>query len=153
MKESATFIVRPVKGVYDSWGSKSIMSLMGFSKAVLKARWRKEVPGYVINLCMILWLVNGEVTVLVTGVTIINLLAPVCLGARSRREAFRSWQRSWGRRLGICKGGIEPQESPWIFLSIYPPKPESAYFTALCSHLWLYRGLSPTTISLSLKKR
>ena len=28
-----------------------------------------------------------------------------------------------------------------------PPKPESAYFTALCSHLhlWLYGGLSPTT--------
>ena len=27
------------------------------------------------------------------------------------------------------------------------PKPESAYVTALCSHLhlWLYRGLSPTT--------
>ena len=27
------------------------------------------------------------------------------------------------------------------------PKPESAYFTTLCSHLhlWLYRGLSPTT--------
>ena len=29
-----------------------------------------------------------------------------------------------------------------------PPKPESAYFTALCSHLhlWLYRGLSPTSL-------
>ena len=28
-----------------------------------------------------------------------------------------------------------------------PPKPESSYFTVLCSHLhlWLYRGLSPTT--------
>ena len=28
-----------------------------------------------------------------------------------------------------------------------PPKPESAYFTASCSHLhlWLYGGLSPTT--------
>ena len=28
-----------------------------------------------------------------------------------------------------------------------PPNPESAYFTALCSHLhlWLYGGLSPTT--------
>ena len=33
-----------------------------------------------------------------------------------------------------------------------PPKPESAYFTTSCSHLhlWLYRGLSPTT---SLWKR
>ena len=43
-------------------------------------------------------------------------------GAGSRREAFHSWQRSWGRRLGICKGGIKPQESPWIFSSIYPQK-------------------------------
>ena len=68
-------------------------------------------------------------------------------------EAFHSWQRSWGRRLGIRKGGIEPQESARIFSSIYPPKkPESAYFIALCSHLWLYWGLSPTTISLSLSK-
>ena len=33
-----------------------------------------------------------------------------------------------------------------------PKKPESAYFIALCSHLWLYWGLSPTTISLSLSK-
>ena len=33
-----------------------------------------------------------------------------------------------------------------------PKKPESAYFIALCSHLWLYWGLSPTTISLSLTK-
>ena len=29
-------------------------------------------------------------------------------------------QRSWGRRLGIRKGGIEPQESPWKSSSIYP---------------------------------
>ena len=72
--------------------------------------------------------------------------------AGSRREALHSWQRSWGRRLGIRKGGIEPQESRWIFSSIYPQKPESAYFTALCSHLRLYWGLSPTTISLSLIK-
>ena len=35
--------------------------------------------------------------------------------AGSRREALHSWQRSWGRRLGIRKGGIEPQESRWIF--------------------------------------
>ena len=62
-------------------------------------------------------------------------------------EVLRLWQRSWGKRLDIRKGGIEPQESPWKFSSIYPPKPESAYFTALCSHLylWLYGGLSPTT--------
>ena len=37
-------------------------------------------------------------------------------------EELHPWQRSWGRRLGIRKGRIEPQESPWIFSSIYPPK-------------------------------
>ena len=39
---------------------------------------------------------------------------------------------------------------PLEILERLPPKPESAYFTALCSHLhlWLYGGLSPTTISL-----
>ena len=43
------------------------------------------------------------------------------------------------------KGGIEPQESP--VPEHLPPKPESAYFTALCSHLYLrlYGALSPTT--------
>ena len=36
---------------------------------------------------------------------------------------------------------------PLEILEHLPPKPESAYFTALCSHvhLWLYGGLSPTT--------
>ena len=37
-----------------------------------------------------------------------------------------------GRRLGIRKGGIKPQESPWKFSSNLPPKPESAYFL-LCA--------------------
>ena len=35
-------------------------------------------------------------------------------------EVLRPWQRSWGRRLDIRKGGIEPQESPWKSLSVYP---------------------------------
>ena len=36
---------------------------------------------------------------------------------------------------------------PLEILEHLPPKPESAYFAALCSHLhlWLYGGLSPTT--------
>ena len=36
---------------------------------------------------------------------------------------------------------------PLEILKHLPPKPESAYFTALCSHLhlWLYGPLSPTT--------
>ena len=37
-----------------------------------------------------------------------------------QREVLRPWQRSWGRRLDIHKGGIEPQESPWKSSSIYP---------------------------------
>ena len=44
-----------------------------------------------------------------------NLLLAGC-----QCEELRPWQRSWGRRLGICKGRIEPQESPWKFWSIYP---------------------------------
>ena len=40
--------------------------------------------------------------------------------ARSQCEELCPRQRSWGRRLGIRKGGTEPQESPWTFLSIYP---------------------------------
>ena len=53
--------------------------------------------------------------------------------AGSRREASHSWQRSWGRRLGIRKGRIEPQESPWIFSSIYPPKNQSLPTSLLCA--------------------
>ena len=40
--------------------------------------------------------------------------------AGSQCEEPRPWQRSRGRRLSICKGGIEPQGSPWKFSSIYP---------------------------------
>ena len=34
-------------------------------------------------------------------------------------EALHPWQRSWGRRLDISKGRIEPQESTWKSYSIY----------------------------------
>ena len=44
----------------------------------------------------------------------------MCVFAGSQCEELRPWQRSWGRRLGIHKGGIEPQESPWKFSGIYP---------------------------------
>ena len=53
----------------------------------------------------------------------------------SQREKLRPWQRSWGRKLGICKGVIKPQETPCSRASA--PK------TRL-----LYRELSPITISL-----
>ena len=32
--------------------------------------------------------------------------------ARGQLEELRSWQRSWGRMLGLCKGMIKPQETP-----------------------------------------
>ena len=62
------------------------------------------------------------------------------------------WQRSWGRRLGICKGGIELQESPWKFSSIYPQN-QSLPTLLLCALTYtsdFTGGLSPTT---SLWKR
>ena len=56
--------------------------------------------------------------------------------AKVMRKEARHTQR-WDRASGV----------PLEILEHLPPKPESAYFTALCSHLhrWLYRGLSPTT--------
>ena len=64
--------------------------------------------------------------------------------AGGQREELRPWQRSWGRRLGIRKGVIKPQETS--VPEHLPPKPESIYFTVSCSHLhlWLYGGLFPT---------
>ena len=52
-----------------------------------------------------------------------------------RKEAWHTQRRD--RASGV----------PLEILEHLPPKPESAHFTALCSnlHLWLYRGLSPTT--------
>ena len=66
-----------------------------------------------------------------------------------REQELRPWQRSWGRRLGIRKGGIEPQESPWKFSSIYPQNQSLPTFCFV---------LSPTPLTLrggylSLKKR
>ena len=73
--------------------------------------------------------------------------------AGSQCEELRPWQRSWGRRLGICKGGIEPQESTWKFSSIYPQN-QSLPTLLLCALTYtsdfMGGGLSPTT---SLWKR
>ena len=49
-----------------------------------------------------------------------------------RREARHTQRRD--RASGV----------PLDILEHLPPKSESAYFTALCSHPWLYGGLSPT---------
>ena len=49
------------------------------------------------------------------------------------------------------KGRIEPQESPWKFSSIYPPKPESAYFL-LCAFTYTSDFMGAVPHYLSLKK-
>jgi len=56
--------------------------------------------------------------------------------AKVMRKEAQHTQR-WDRASGV----------PLEILEHLPPKPESAYFTTLCSHLhlWLYGGLFPTT--------
>ena len=66
--------------------------------------------------------------------------------AGSQCEELRPWQRSWGRRLGICKGGIEPQETPCSRAST----PKTRVCLVYCcmsspTPLTLWGGLSPTT--------
>ena len=73
--------------------------------------------------------------------------------AGSRRETFHSWQRSWGRGLGILKGGIEPRECPWIFSSIYPPKNQSLPTLLLCAFTSDFTGGCPPPPSHSLCQR
>ena len=49
------------------------------------------------NECIIIWISRNNSTEIIAG---------------SQCEELRPWQRSWGRRLGIRQGGIEPQETP-----------------------------------------
>ena len=57
--------------------------------------------------------------------------------------------RNSARGKGHEEGGSHTQRRdrasgvPLDILEHLPPKAESAYFTALCSHLWLYRGCPP----------
>ena len=69
-----------------------------------------------------------------------------------RKQELRPWQRSWGRRLGICQGRIEPQESPWKFLSIYPQNQSLPTFCFVLSPILLTLG-GAVPHYLSLKKR
>ena len=66
-----------------------------------------------------------------------------------REQELHPWQRSWGRRLGICKGGIEPQESPWKFSSIYPQNQSLPTFCFVLSPtpLTLWGGCPPLPLS------
>ena len=57
-----------------------------------------------------------------------------------RKEAWHT--QRWDRASGV----------PLDILEHLPPKPESAYIIALCSHLWLYGGCPPPP-SRSLWKR
>ena len=68
-------------------------------------------------------------------------------------EVFHSWQRSWRRRLGVRKGGIEPQESPRIFSSIYPQKNQSLPTLLLCALTSDFTGGCPLPPSCSLCQR
>ena len=63
--------------------------------------------------------------------------------AKVMRTEAQHTQR-WDRASGV----------PLEILEHLPPKPESAYFTDLCSHLhlWPYWGLFPTTVYLSEKE-
>jgi len=76
------------------------------------------------------------------------------------KDKVSCWEPAWGTlpvAKVLRKEARHTQRQDWAsgvpleILEHLPPKPESAYFTALCSHLhlWLY-GLSPTT---SLWKR
>ena len=76
-----------------------------------------------------------------------------CLVAGSWRETFHSWQRSWGRRLGIRKGGIEPWECPRIFSSIYPQKNRVCLLYCLVlSPLTLLGAVPHHHLALSVKE-
>ena len=76
---------------------------------------------------------------LVLGITKVNCREPEW-GTPPLAKVMRKEDRHTQRRDRAS--GV-----PLEILEHLPPKPESAYFTALCSylHLWLYRGLSPTT--------
>ena len=58
--------------------------------------------------------------------------------ARNQREELGLWQRSWGRRLGIRKGMIKPQETPCSRAST----PKTRVFLLYCFRL------SPTLLTL-----
>ena len=72
------------------------------------------------------------------------------LGAGERHSTHDKGHEEGGS--AYTKVGSSRRSPPGYSRASTPKKPESAYFIALCSHLWLYWGLSPTTISLSLTK-
>ena len=84
--------------------------------------------------------------------TIEYIITETSIPAGSQREELCHGKGHEEGGSAYAKAGSSPSGVPLEILEHLPPKPESAYFTALCSHLhlWLYGGLSPTT---SLWKR
>ena len=72
---------------------------------------------------------------------------PQMLGAGERHSTHDKGHEE--ERLSKHKGGIEPQESPWIFLSIYP-KNQSLPTLLLCALTSDFTGGCPLPPSLSL---
>ena len=70
----------------------------------------------------------------------------------SQHEELRPWQKSRWRRLSIRKGGIEPQESPWKFSSIYHQN-QNLPTLLLCALTSDFTGGCPPPPSHSLWKR
>ena len=66
------------------------------------------------------------------------------LSVGGQREGLRPWHRSWGRRLGIRKGVIKPQETPCSWAST----PKTRVCFMLSPTPLTLQGLSPITISL-----
>ena len=86
------------------------------------------------------------------GVELMSYVAILCLILRN----WRCQEPAWGtppmakvmrKEARHTQRRDRASGVPLEILEHLPPKPESDYFTALCSHLhlWLYGGLSPTT--------
>ena len=65
------------------------------------------------------------------------------LGARVRYSARGKGHEEGGWTYAKARSSL--RSPPGYSRASTRQKPESAYFIALCSHFWLYWGLSPTT--------
>ena len=87
---------------------------------------------------------GGDICIMMADLHCCTAETNTTAGASVRNSARGKGHEEGG--FGIRKGGIQPQETPCSRAST--PKPESAYFTASCSHLHLrlYGGPSPTSL-------
>ena len=105
---------------------------MGFPTPASSMSWRVAVIT-AIHSKMLSWLGRK----FPNGFTWVLLLS--CAG--SQREESRPWQGHAEGSLTKRKDVMGFRGSPWNFLSIHPPRPESACFTVLC--------FPPTLLSLT----